>query len=127
MSFVSLSAIPISIALNYVLIQWTQSVANNGGIGAAIATGLTETYIMCAALWLLPKGMLRGFRMVFLAKAVFSGACMVGVMMAVGMVGIHWVACAAIGSMVYVGCLFLLKTFQRGELAANPCRSATLF
>jgi glycosyltransferase involved in cell wall biosynthesis len=75
---VSMIAIPLNVTLNLVLIPHYQSRFGNGGIGAALATGLTEFCIMIAVVSLLPKGILREFRFNVILKSFLAGIIMVG-------------------------------------------------
>jgi len=116
-SFVSLGAIPFKIILNYFLIDYYQAAATNGGIGAAIATVLTEGCIMVMAITLMPKGILSGFRFRVLAKGIAAGASMFGVLLLMSHFGTFWVLQIPIGAAVYIASVFTLRTFEPAEIA----------
>jgi len=115
-SLISLAAIPIKFFLNFVLINYFQAAANNGGIGAAISTGITEGCIMIATLILLPKVTLSGFRVAVIGKSAVASALMFGVIWLGWNIGIYWIALIPVGAVVYGTMLLLLKTFEPAEM-----------
>ncbi len=112
---VSLAAIPVNIALNYLLIPYFQSRSGNGAIGAAIATGLTEVGITIACFSLLPPGVMKGFRIQVVIKSLTAGGA-TALFLALGSyVGIQWVVLAALAGCVFFACLWVLKVFEPAE------------
>lgn len=69
-SFVALGAIPVNIGLNMALIPVTQSQFGNGGLGAALATLVTEFLVMVAALHLVPKHLMASLRIGVVVKGI---------------------------------------------------------
>jgi O-antigen/teichoic acid export membrane protein len=115
MSFISLAAIPISVGLNLLLIRYFQQQYDNGGIGAAIATGATEIVIMSFMLASMPKGIFTGFRKAVIVKVFMSGVLMTGTLSLMATGHVNWIVAGLIGSVVYCVGLFLLKTFEAKE------------
>jgi O-antigen/teichoic acid export membrane protein len=111
----SLVAIPINIALNYLFIPYTQSHMNNGAIGAAVATGITEIFIMIGIIRILPREVFQGFRYGVVFKSLASGLFMWGSIFLLGLVGLHWVAQFILGTVVYCVSLLLMKTLEPSE------------
>lgn len=65
-------------ALNGALIPLTHSAYGNGAIGAASATVVTEVFMMFAALWLLPRGVLSWSTLSPVARALLAALAMAG-------------------------------------------------
>ncbi len=114
---VALCAIPLNIGLNFLLIPYYEASAGNGGIGAAIATVVTECLIMMSMLYLLPRGILRGFRYTVVAKSLMSGACMAGWITAGKIIGLPWPVVALVCPVVYGTMIAALRTFEPAEAA----------
>ncbi|MGA9362887.1 MAG: flippase [Bacteroidota bacterium] len=114
-SVLALLAIPFNAGLNFLLIPYFQVRVGNGGLGAAIATGMTELAVMIACLSLLPKGVLRGFRVIVVAKGAFAGVLMAGSLGLMRLVGLPWLAAALASLVIYFALLFLMKTFEPAE------------
>lgn len=100
-SLVALAAIPVSIALNYLLIPVFQTGAGNGGIGSAAATNITELMILGAALLLLPKGVISRQSAGAALKSGAAGLCMAAVLWLLAGMHLLWVIQGAIGFGVY--------------------------
>lgn len=115
MSIISLVMIPVNVALNFLLIPHFQSTMGNGGIGSALATMLTEVAVMCSMLTQLPKGMLKGFRYRVPLGVIGAGAIMIGILWAVGLTGLHWLALVVLGPMLYFPMLFFFRVFEPAE------------
>jgi O-antigen/teichoic acid export membrane protein len=115
-SILALCAIPLNVGLNYLLIPFYESHAGNGGLGAAIATGLTELCIMLAMLALMPRGIFRGFRFGVLGKGLLAGLLMAGSIWLSQSMGLPWVIEALVCAVVYVTSLPIMKTFEPSEL-----------
>jgi len=115
LSVISFCAIPLNIGLNLVLIPIFQEANGNGGIGAAIATGVTELFVMIAYLYLMPPGILQDFRFSVLTKSAISGVFMGGVILLARSAGLPWVGQLALSPFVYFTALFLLKTLEVAE------------
>lgn len=115
-AIVGFLAIFLNVGVNYLLIPYTQTFYANGGIGAAIATFITEAFMLCSALYLLPANYLRTFRLSYITKPVISGVVMAVVIWLLGNTGLYWMINAVIGSVVYVAGLFAVKLFDPEEM-----------
>jgi len=114
-SIVALLAIPLSIVLNYLLIPLYQAQSGNGGIGSALATNVTELFIMVTALMLMPKGVL-GMRSVVVAlKGAAGGLCMAGTVWLLQGTPAPWVISGAAGMGVYCGAIWILGLPEEQE------------
>lgn len=109
-------AILVNTGLNWLWIPWTQTLFENGGIGGAAATLVTEIFVMTCALWLLPKGYLRLIRAFHLLKPLAAGGMMLATMVILERAGLHWIPSAALGGMAYLAGLFLVRTFNSKEI-----------
>lgn len=117
LSINALAAIFINLGLNYLLIPYFEVHYGNGGIGSAIATLITEFFIMCGMLYLVPKEILRNARIVTSLKAIVSGiAAAVGIWL-LRSAGAPWEAQAVLACAIYPLVLLSLKTFDAAELA----------
>lgn len=109
-------AIFLNIAANYVLIPMAQTVYFNGGIGAAVATFLTEIFMLCCAVYLMRGSYLNNFRLVYLTKPALAGCLMVALVWALSSTGLYWMITAALAGVVYLLSLFLLQLFDDDEM-----------
>lgn len=114
-SVLSLAAIPVNIGLNFVLIPYFQQSQNNGGVGAALATGLTELGLMIAMFFLLPRGILAGFRVSVVMKGLAAGAAMAGIAFALLAAGLPSGVCAVLSAFAYVPAILLFGTLETDE------------
>jgi hypothetical protein len=101
--------------LNVLLIPFCQRHWGNGGIGAAVATVMTELGIMISFLSLLPTGLLSGFRVGFVTKCLAGGALMAGSQWVLSILGAPWFVLAIGGPFLYLFLLIVMKTFEPGE------------
>ena len=108
-------AIGINILLNYFLISHTQATIGNGGIGAAIATLLTEVYIMSCAFVLLPGYYFKKIGAGMIFKILISGTVTFGVIWLLKPMPVIWIIKAIIGVAVYGFSLILLNVITRNE------------
>ncbi len=122
---VGFMAILINVSANFLLIPYAQDLWGNGGIGAAVATFVTELFVMSIAFVLLPKRYLQTFKSSYLLKPVGVAVVMGLVLIALIWIGLHWMLCAILAGLVYVGGLFLAKTFSPAEVASMK-RMATI-
>lgn len=112
-----LIAIFINISANYLLIPYTQQVFLNGGIGAAIATLITEVFVMVSAFYLLPKDYLQTFKSSYIVKPIVATILMVlPVILLLSYTGLYWMIVLFFASVLYISALFLLNTFNKVEL-----------
>ena len=114
---IGLFAIFINISTNYILIPYTQTIFTNGGIGAAIATLVTEIFVMGFAFYLLPKGYLQTFKSGYILKpALATIIMMIPVLLLLLFSGLYWMLTLILAGIFYISALFLLKTFNHEEL-----------
>jgi O-antigen/teichoic acid export membrane protein len=114
-SILALCAIPVNIGLNYLLIPYSQTRFGNGGLGAALSTGLTEVFIMLGMLSLIPRGILKGFRFSVVIKCVSAGVLMGGFILLCFALGFPWIAVALMSTVVYVTSVFVMRTLEPAE------------
>jgi O-antigen/teichoic acid export membrane protein len=115
-SIVALLAVIVNIGLNYITIPYTQMKFHNGGIGAAIATIITEFFVMVCALYLIPKNTFEDKKIGFTLKAISSGMIMFISLKIMSLLNIPWIAQGIIASVIYVGSLLILKTLDPSEV-----------
>jgi len=109
-------AIFINIGANYLLIPYTQLRYGNGGIGAAVATFITELFVMVSAIVLLPNNYFQRFKSAYVYKPLAAGMIMVAVIWALAHTQLYWMIALAIGGLIYIGLLFVFKVFPPNEL-----------
>lgn len=109
-------AIFVNVGLNYFLIPYTQTNFGNGGIGAAIATIITEYFILIAALIILPKNMFDKSLPIVSLKAIAIGIVLAVILWIMNQYYIFWLIQILVGSIIYIGGLFILKIFNEQEL-----------
>ena len=113
---IGLTAIFINISINYLLIPYTQHIYSNGGIGAAVATLITEIFVMVSAFYLLPKEYLQTFRSSYIIKPLAATILMVlPVMLLLNYTGLYWMIVLFLASVFYISSLLMLKTFNKAE------------
>lgn len=113
---IGLVAIFINIFANYLLIPYTQEAFLNGGTGAAVATLITEIFVMLSAFYLLPKEYLQTFRSSYILKPLSATVLMVlPVILLLSYTGLYWMIVLFFASVFYISALFLLKTFDKSE------------
>ncbi len=114
---VGLIAIFVNISINYLLIPYTQNVYGNGGIGASIATLITEIFVMGSALYLLPDGYLQSFRANYVFKPAVATILMTApVLFLIFYTPLYWMLTMILAGVFYIAGLLLLKTFDDEEL-----------
>ncbi|MGA9118638.1 MAG: flippase [Bacteroidota bacterium] len=114
-SIIALLAIPLSIALNYVLIPLFQSGMGNGGIGSALATNIVELFIMVSAVILMPKGVIRGDGYRVPLKAIAAGGVMGGAIWVLQQTLLPWFVVAPLSLATYVSTLWGLRVLEVHE------------
>ncbi len=109
-------AIFINVGANLLLIPYTQTTFMNGGIGAAVATLITELFVMVSAIYLLPAGYLRSFRLSYLTKPALATVVMLIPMVLLQLIGLYWMISMALSGLIFLGLLFALGSFTRNEI-----------
>ncbi len=113
----SFSAVFVNITLNYFMIPYTQTEYGNGGIGAAIATIITEFFVMVSAISILPKELFSPSSVIISLKAIAGGLLMGGFILVMRtFMPVHWIAQAVIAGFFYLGVLLALKAFNPAEI-----------
>jgi O-antigen/teichoic acid export membrane protein len=103
--------------LNWLLIPLAQAHWGNGGIGAALATLITEAGIMAAVLRSLPAGTFGRDAMRVAGRAVALGAGLAAVLLAGRAAGIPWMATATLGGAGYLAAAVWLGLVPADVLA----------
>jgi O-antigen/teichoic acid export membrane protein len=98
----------LSTILSLLLIPLTDFHYHNGGIGAALATLLTEIFIMASALRLFPAGTLGPDSWRVAAQAAGAGAVMAILIVLGRAVNIPWMLTAGAGGLVYLAIVLRL-------------------
>lgn len=115
-AIVAFFAIILNVSLNLFFIPYCQLHVGNGGVGAAIATIVTEYFVMVCAIFLMPKGIFAdGFPSV-LAKALAAGIIMGGSIWVLRIVSMPWFLQLFVGIATYLIALLSLKTIEPEEL-----------
>jgi O-antigen/teichoic acid export membrane protein len=122
---VAFGAMLLNPILNWFLIPLTQQQFGNGGIGAAIATVVTEVFLLFMAIAILPKGILDRSRGLVILKGAAAGGVMILVLAVGSRLGLYWLITAGLSGLAYGGVLLMLRTFSVKELRAF--RAATPF
>lgn len=115
-TLVGFLAIFVNISINLFLIPYTQSAYGNGGIGAAIATLVTELFVMAFAISLLPTSYLASFKLSYLYKPLISSLFMLAFSLTMIVLDLYWLLAIFLSGLVYIGGLFLFKTFNKSEI-----------
>jgi len=115
MSKISFAAMFVNVILNFFLIPYTQQHGGNGGIGAALATLVTELYVMINMVVLMPRRHFGNDRIAVQMKAVLAGVCMIAAIQAAHFLGAEAVVRGAAGTGAYAAVLYASKTFSRAE------------
>jgi O-antigen/teichoic acid export membrane protein len=113
---IAFAAIFVNIGLNYFLIPYFQSTSGNGGIGASIATDLTELFMMVSAIVLVPKALFSGRLFRVITTGLTGGLFMSLVIYASRLIGLPWIGQALLAIPAYLLCLILFKALEPGEL-----------
>lgn len=114
-SFVTFIAVIINVILNYFMIPYTQLHLGNGGIGSAVATLLTEFYIMTSAVSLLSKNILKEMRIAVWIKGAVAGLIMIAAVWLIRTTNVHWILQSSVGLIVYLLSISSLRVLHAGE------------
>jgi hypothetical protein len=96
-------------ALDWILIRAADAAYANGGIGAAVATLLTELFLFACTLRALPSGTLDGSAVRVAARTVAVGAVQAAAVLVARAAGIPWPLAAAIGGLIYLAAVTRLR------------------
>jgi O-antigen/teichoic acid export membrane protein len=114
-SYAAISAAALNPLLNLVLIPLTSAKMGNGGYGAAIATLITEIYMMVVAIKLLPPGIFDEQAKLTAVKAALAGALMMGVVAPLEFLGL--VPVLAVGAVIYLASVVMLRVLPEEDVA----------
>ena len=114
-AFIGFTAIFVNVITNFYLIPYTQMHYLNGGIGAAIATLITELFIMIAAVALLPREYFRQLQPVTIFKIAVCGAVMGYGVYILQTLGVFWIFVCVIGSLGFVVLLIATRVIDKQE------------
>jgi O-antigen/teichoic acid export membrane protein len=95
------SAAIINPSLNLLLIPYFGNVADNGAIGAAIATLSTEVFMMVVGIWLLPDRLIDRSTLFVLGKCLLASGLMAAAVVALA--GVPLPIAVLAGGLVYTG------------------------
>ncbi|MBI3112690.1 MAG: flippase [Ignavibacteriales bacterium] len=115
-TMVALAALALNPVLNYFLIPVTQASLGNGGIGAAIATLITELFVMAMALAILPQRILSGSRVSVQLKGLVAGGLMALALWLLHGTETNWILLALFGGLVYATALFTFRALSDAEM-----------
>jgi O-antigen/teichoic acid export membrane protein len=114
-------------ALNWVLISLTDQHFGNGGIGAAVATVVTEAFVLFWALRVLPRGTLGPESWQVALRASGAGLFLAVFLLLGRLTGVPWMLVGALGGLGYLGLAIWLEILPeditrlaRGLLARRP-------
>lgn len=115
-TLVAFGAVILNVGLNYIMIPYTQQYYHNGGIGAAIATLVTELFVMLWALKITPKENFYGAKPMTIIKALFAGIILFLIVYSLREIQIFWILEAIFGFIIYLILLLLFKVFEPKEV-----------
>jgi len=121
---VAVAAAIFNPAANVLLIPMTEDLYGNGGIGAAMVTGLTEIIMLVGAVMLLPRGSLNRTVSWMIARVLLAG-CICGVVGGV-LLPINLVACLAGTGLAYLVSVVILRVVYRSDLCAARALAAEI-
>jgi len=110
---VGVAAAVLNPALNFPLVPVTQRLYDNGAIGAAVVTLLTEIFMLAGGLALLPKNILGRPALEASARTVLAGLLMVIAILPFRQTPL--VALVLAGAIIYVASAFVLKATTVAE------------
>jgi O-antigen/teichoic acid export membrane protein len=114
-SFAAIGAAGLNPLLNLVFIPFAQQRVGNGGYGAAIATLITEVFLMVIAMKLMPKGIFDARSGSTAMKTAGAGAIMVFIVSSFGTLPLF--AALGLGAAAYIGSVLIFKAFPREDMA----------
>jgi len=113
---IGVAAAVLNPLLNFPLVSLAERHYDNGAIGAAIVTVLTEAFMLAGGLALIPKSILGRASLQSSIRTLLAGCLMVGVMLPLRDVPL--IGVILIGSSAYVGSCFFWEVITMAE-----CRS----
>ncbi len=115
-AMIAFGAMVVNIGMNYLLIPYFQTLSGNGGMGAAIATDLTELFVMISALFLMPSKLFSRKLLATCGKGVAAGVVMALSIAGAESIGFPYLTLPVIGLVAYVIALLATATFNVSQL-----------
>ncbi len=115
---VAIVAMILNPLMNLIAIPWAQNAYDNGAIGAAIATVITETFMVTAALLLMQRGVFVRANAIMAARCVAAGVPMTIAMIAVSPFGLVPIMIA--GGISYPVAALVVGALQPKDLREIP-------
>jgi O-antigen/teichoic acid export membrane protein len=115
-ALVAFFAVLLNVSLNFFAIPYTQAHFGNGGVGASVATLVTEFFIMLSALKIMPKAIMERANVAVSLKAIAAGVLLLASMWGMSLLPIPRLSQLAVCPAIYLGALLALKTFSQTEL-----------
>jgi O-antigen/teichoic acid export membrane protein len=116
LSILAFCAIFVNVGINYILIPFTQVHFNNGSIGSAVATIITEFVIMLSMSSMLKATILPDCRIAVQMKALLAGVSMAAFLWITNRMEMYWMIQAAVCPFVYLTAIVLLKIFEPSDI-----------
>jgi O-antigen/teichoic acid export membrane protein len=113
---VTFCAILLNVGANYLLIPYTQAAYINGGIGAAVATFITEIFIFAMVLYLAPRKYFKTFKAAYITKPAAAGVVITVFLWLLRSTHLYWMLSAGAGMILYLAILYFSKLFDEDEL-----------
>ncbi|MFT3907592.1 MAG: flippase [Steroidobacteraceae bacterium] len=113
-SMVQSVALVVSLVADPLLIPWFQAHFGNGGLGVNIVNIASETFMLLAGFWLLPRGILDRSILLCLARALTAGAAMAACAWLVSGVT-EWISVPLAG-FCYAAILYMIGGVQPQQL-----------
>lgn len=116
-TLVALAAVFVNPLLNYFLIPYTQTNYGNGGLGAAVATIITEFFVLVGALSIMPGTALNASSIAVPLKTIGGGMVMGACMWIADRLGAGAVWQGIAGVIAYAGSLLAMRTLSIAEMS----------
>jgi O-antigen/teichoic acid export membrane protein len=117
LSLLAFGAVFVNIALNYFMIPLFQHKCGDGAIGSAIATLITELFVMTRMIFMLPRNIMKDVRVQKQFKALAAGLGMAISLWIMQALTPNWAIQALIAGAVFLLIVFGLRTFEDSDIA----------
>ncbi|MBT5876955.1 MAG: flippase [Candidatus Latescibacteria bacterium] len=116
-SVIAAIAVFINVGLNWWLIPYFQQTMGNGGVGAGIATIITEIYIMVLFFSLVPKGILDWTIVTIAIRSSVAGVLTAGFVWWMDDQGLPFYLSGIAGTLAYVAMLIVTRVVTRQDIS----------
>lgn len=116
-SVIAAIAVFINVGLNWWLIPYFQQTMGNGGIGAGIATIITEVYIMVLFFSLVPKGILNLTIVTITIRSSVAGVITAASVWWMDEQGLPFYFSAIAGTLAYIAILIVTRVVTRQDIS----------